>query len=223
LRYSPQKSVVGIAQILVRYRLHGSSLSASVRNMQNAATSVIEKHFGSDDGMPDNWSPEKRRAYGGLYRYHLIISVQRLNDWDSTHEYLRQALSADASLSTNIDLFYDLSMGAQPVGYRGTDQNLNLDVNASDIDQVLSKTFSSAFISHQNTIKRKTYGTAYYALGLVSYHAHKRLKCRLYLLKAIQYRPELCFNSRYIGHLMRSFIKEAHLTKLKSARRAIGF
>lgn len=223
LRYSPDKQVVGIARTLIRYRIHGSSLSASVRNMQNAASSVIQKHFGSDDGKPETWSPEKRRAYGGLYRYHMMITVQRLNEWDKADEYLRQALQIDPSLATNIDLFYDLALGSQPIGYRGTDQNLNLEANASNLEQVLSKTFSRPFATNQDFIKRKTYATANYALGLVAYHARKRPECRSYLIKAIRYRPKLGFDSRLIGHLIRSFLKESHLIMLKNARRAIGF
>ena len=65
LRLLPEIEIVGSPKILVRYRIHGSSLSTNVEGMHQAAQAVIQKHFGEDDSQYDLWPVEKRRAYGG--------------------------------------------------------------------------------------------------------------------------------------------------------------
>jgi glycosyltransferase involved in cell wall biosynthesis len=82
LRLLPIHVFIGTSACLVRYRLHGSSLTTNLPGMQNAVRAVMEKHFGPDDGQPQLWSREKRRAFGGVYLYHTLTSVQQLNDWE---------------------------------------------------------------------------------------------------------------------------------------------
>jgi glycosyltransferase involved in cell wall biosynthesis len=95
LRLLPSHKIIGINDVLVMYRIHGSSLSNNPAGMQNATRMVIEKHFGSDDGHPETWAPDKRRAYGGMYRYHAITTIQRQEDWESGVQYLVKGFKAD--------------------------------------------------------------------------------------------------------------------------------
>ena len=98
LRLLPDHDFVGTSACLVRYRLHGSSLSTNPSGMQKALRAVVEKHFGPEDELAANWSQEKKRAYGGYYRYCLLSSIQYQSDWPSSARNLYKALLAEFNL-----------------------------------------------------------------------------------------------------------------------------
>jgi glycosyltransferase involved in cell wall biosynthesis len=214
LRILPQHIFVGTSQCLVRYRLHDSSLSTNPIGMQQAARAVIEKHFGPDDGQWQNWSKEKRRAYGGVYRYHLLTSIQRQGDWKAGTHYLRQALQADPTLATDVDLFYDLALGSQPPGHRGTSTQLNLADNANDITTMLIELFDSPEAADLLSLRRQTLGTAHFALGLVAYNTGRQSYSRRFLLKALYFRPDLWREPRVSGNLMKSLLNGSMLRRV---------
>jgi glycosyltransferase involved in cell wall biosynthesis len=215
LRIAPDYDFVGTPECLVRYRLHGSTFSADPDRMQQAVRAVTEKHFGPDDGRSPTWSQEKRRAYGGVYRYHLLTSVQRQEDWDAGALYLRQALRADPTLAVDLNLFYDLALGSQPPGQRGTPYQLNLEENANHISSLLSDVFGSSAASELESVRRQTYGTAHYALGLVAYNAGQISPSRRFLLKALYYRPELSRDGLAMGNLVKSLINRSLLERIR--------
>jgi glycosyltransferase involved in cell wall biosynthesis len=220
LRLLPEHSFVGTSAPLVLYRLHDSTLSANPAGMQRAVRAVIEKHFGPDDGQWTSWPAEKRRAYGGVYRYHVLTTVQRENNWQAAAPYLRRALQADPTLALDVDLFYDLALGSQPPGYRGTSHQLDLGKNATHIHAMLDTVFDSA--SGLESLRRQACGTAHLALGLVAYNTGQRALCRSSLSRALYYRPELWSDSRVAGNLVKSFVSQPMLEKAKSYRDRIG-
>jgi glycosyltransferase involved in cell wall biosynthesis len=206
LKLALDHDFIGIDECLVRYRLHGSSLSANPAGMQRAARAVIEKHFGPDDGDYQNWSDEKRRAYGGAYRYCLKSSVQGQQDWSSAAEIMELALKADPTLSVDLTFFYDLALGAQTQGYRGTSFQLDLENNTAHINQLLLEVFDSPFNPKLRPLRRQTYGTAYFALGLVAYNIRQFSLARSFLFRALYFRPELWRDSRIFGNIVKSFV-----------------
>jgi glycosyltransferase involved in cell wall biosynthesis len=215
LRLLPENEIVGTNACLVRYRIHDSSLSTDPVGMQLATKAVIEKHFGPDSGRSDIWSVEKRRAYGGVYRYYLITSVQRQNDWDTGAMYLRKGLIIDSTLAEDLDLFYDLALGSQPIGLRGTPYQLAIEENALNVRKLLSNVFKLPMHSDLEVLHHTTMGTAYFALALVAYNTGKRSLSRAYLIEALKYRPNLWQDSRVAGNLLKSFISDSMTNKLK--------
>lgn len=218
LRIAPKYHFVGTPECLVRYRLHGGSLSANPAGMQRAVRAVIEKHFGSNDGQWQTWPPEKRRAYGGVYRYHLLTSVQRQADWQAGAHYFQQALQTDPSLAVDLNLFYDLAADTQLSGHRGNLSSLNLEYRGTQICKLLDETFSSSIASDIKTLRRQSYGTAYFALGLVAYNNGQQSLSRSFLSKALYYRPNLFHDTRVTNNLAKSLIGNSLLDWLKSHR-----
>ena len=216
LRLAQEQTFVGTATCLVHYRLHGNSCSANLIKMQQAATAVINKHVGPDDGQWQTWPEEKRVAYSGVYRYYAITSILRQNDWVACTQYLRQAFQIDPTLATDLDLFYELALGTQPLGYRGTLENLNLEDNAANINRVLTDVFRSPVISELASIRRLAYGTAYYALGLVAYNTGQASLSRRYLFPALRFRPGLWRDARVVSTLIKSFVPRSVLGRIKN-------
>jgi glycosyltransferase involved in cell wall biosynthesis len=218
LRLLPRYDFMGTSACLVRYRVHGSSLSTNPTGMQKAAQAVVEKHFGPDDGQLTTWTKEKRRAYGGLYRYYALTSVQRKNDWKTAGQYLEQALSSDPTLSIDLDLFYNFALGTQPQGYRGTAVYLDIVGNAQKVNSMLAQVFGLNTPAQLAAIKRQTIGTANFAIGLVAYNTDQRLFSRRMLWCALRSQPELLIKRQFARTLVRSLLPGRMLTTLKSLK-----
>jgi glycosyltransferase involved in cell wall biosynthesis len=219
LRLASNYLIIGSSDCLVRYRIHDNSLSTDPSRMQNAAHAVIKKHFGNDDGNPETWIDDKRRAYGGVYCYHLLTSIQRQKDWKIAVKYLQQALFVNPSISKDLDLFYELALGSQPIGFRGTSFQLKVEENANNLYELLSNVFNSKKTLISDDIRRSTIGTAYFALGLVAYNTSNRSLSRKYLRNAILYRPDLWRDSRITGNYLKSFLSESMIRMFKSIKK----
>jgi glycosyltransferase involved in cell wall biosynthesis len=197
----------GLDEPLVRYRVHNASLSNDTRSGQAAALAVVEKHFGPDDGQYQNWHADKRRAYGGVYRYHAVTtSLSREGDWQRCAHYLSQAFRVDPTLALDLDLFYELALGAQPVGYRGALANLDIENNANELITLLERVWPSIPILERQGLRSQAYGTAYYALSLIAYSQVHFALCRRFLVKALGFRSELWRDKRVVGALIKSFV-----------------
>jgi glycosyltransferase involved in cell wall biosynthesis len=218
LRIEPKQDFIGSNACLVNYRLHASSLSSNLAQMQQSVRLVFEKIFGPDDGGLHSAPPEKRRAYGGVHRYNTLTFVQRQDNWQAASESLRQALMADPTLSNDLDLFYELAFGAQPLLYRGTVQQLNLEENARQIVTMLSAVFGQPGNPSLKFLRRETCGTANFALGLVSYNLGYRSLCRRFYLRALGFKPSLWLNSLLVGNFFKSFFSRSSLVRLKNIK-----
>ena len=216
LRLAPKYKFIGTRDILVRYRLHSNTLSVKADTMQRAVRAVIEKNFGSEDGNPETWSAEKRRAYGGVYRYFLISSVLRQNDWSASSNYFCKGLLADPTLAKDLDLFYELALGSQPSGYRGSSQYLPIAENAGCIVQMLENAYDNFSHDHTRRLRSVSFGTAYYALGLVAYNTGNRMLSRSYFYKALWYRWDLIRSTGILSSFTKSFISPSILDKLRN-------
>jgi glycosyltransferase involved in cell wall biosynthesis len=209
----------GRADSLVRYRIHDASLSTDPAGGQNAARALLEKHFGTDEGQWDTWAADKRRAYGGYYRYcALIASLIRQGDWRSCAAYLRKAFQIDPSLAIDLDLFYDLVFGAQPAGQRGDPRSVDLSQSARAINDLHHLIFQPPLPPGLANVQRQAYGTAYYALGLVAYNRGERSLSRRFLFKALCFRPELWFDRRLMSNLLKSLASAAVIEQMKILR-----
>jgi glycosyltransferase involved in cell wall biosynthesis len=204
LRLLPASEFVGTSAALVRYRVHGGTLSTNMDGMQRASRAVVEKHFGSDDGLHITWLPEKRRAYGGLYRYFVLAGIQRQADWQGAVDHLRRALEVDPSIATDLDLFYDLALGGQPPGHRGKRHGLLLDANATLIEDLLRHVFARADGDDASALRHDTSATAYHAIGLLAYNTGHYSLSRRCLARALRLRPSLAWNRVLVGDMLKS-------------------
>lgn len=203
LRLLPASAIVGDDACLVDYRVHGASLSGDPQSMQQWARRVIEGRFGAGEGDPDGWSPEKRRAFGGLYRYGAISSVQRRLDWEAGAAFLREALRADPTLAHDLDLFYDLALAGQPVGYRGAAAASRMD-HAGAFTRMVETAFADAAPAVD---RARGLGTAYKALGLVAYNAGHYAVSRGSLSRAVATDGRLWRDALVMGDLAKSVVR----------------
>lgn len=220
-RLLPGSTFVGTSECLVRYRLHGSSLSKNLNGMHEAAEATIVKNFGVNDGEWLHWTAEKRRAYGGLYRYFTLTTIQMQNDWNAAAQYMRLALQIDPSLAADLSFYYELALGGQPAGYRGSAEKLTLEDNALNINNLLVDVFASTTDPDLIPLRRQSFGTAYYALGLVAYNAGQFALSRKFLLRALSFRPDLWRDRRVSENLIKSLLGRTMLEGMKRYKRHV--
>lgn len=211
-RLLPTQKVVGSSSCLVRYRVHGGSLSTDVEGMITVTRRIVEKKFGSEDGAASSWTPEKQRAYGGVYRYQCIMLVQRQNDWEACLPSMVKALQTDPSLALDLDFFYELALGTQPVGYRGASELQGFNRNAAHLQRLMLRASESL---SDPAIRKQALGTTYFALGLVSYNWGIRSTFRDYFRKALRYRPDLMLNASLVARYFKSFVRKNWMMQLK--------
>ncbi len=206
LRLLRNHPFVGLDRTLALYRLHDASLSADVTSMQVWAQRVVEGQCGPDDGRPEAWPDEKRRAYGGVYRYHVLAAVTRGGEWDGVAEGIERALRCDPSLASDLEWFYDLALGRQPGGYRGSAHHLDLAQNVARLSQSLDAATKPAGGRVSGALRRTLLGTAYHAMGLVAYNAGAPAMSRRLLARALWYQPRLSVDRVVMGDLLRSAV-----------------
>ena len=192
--------------------------------MHHAAKATIEKHFGPDDDRRLTWTAEKRRAFGGLYRYYALTTVQQREDWTAAARWVAEALRVDESLAGDLDLFYDFALGSQPPGLRGSRTGLDLRSNAEQIELMLQAVFgtnSGAAAADLAPLANTAHGTAYFALGLVAYHLREFSFSRHLLLRALYFRPELARDRRLMANLVKSLPGRALVERFTEAGNAV--
>jgi glycosyltransferase involved in cell wall biosynthesis len=214
LRMGLRHRFVGTPKPLVRYRQHSRTFSANRHEMQRTVESVISKAFGPDDGVYGDWSNTKRRAYGGLYRYQ-ALSFLRQNDSAEAIAQFRRALAVDPTLALDVDFFYDMALGSQPSGYRGSPQRLDLEKNIEILERLLDAVFGLNLFPELQSFRRESLGSANLAIGLVAYNSGRSALSRKYLIRALRYRPALWRSRLAVGNLLKSLIGRSALQALR--------
>ncbi|MCE5307561.1 MAG: glycosyltransferase family 2 protein [Acidobacteriales bacterium] len=222
LRLLATHEVIGAPECLVRYRVHDNTLSARADSMRKAIRAVVEKHFGSENGEAKDWSTVKRRAYGGLYRYYALTALLREHDWQAATFYLSRAFLADPSLSRDLDFFYDLALGEQPTGYRGTSHGLDLRSNAARLANMLDEVFCRSRDPRIRCLNRRARGTAYYAVGLLAYNTGQLSLSLQCMRKAVRFLPSLVCDRKVASLFIKTALGPSNLNRLRRLRAQAG-
>lgn len=209
----------GLDAQLVRYRVHENNLSTDPVGGQQALRAMVEKHFGQEDGDLAAWSQEKRWAYGGLYRFYLISSIQRQNNWQRGAEYLGKAFLFDPTLAEDANMFFDLALGSQPVGYRGTASQLRLEENGEKIKALLDELFASGQEPALQLRPGLIYSNAYRALGLIAYNTSQFSLFRKYFWRAVRRQPGTLRDRMIVGNYLKSFLGKKLLSAFRNIRK----
>lgn len=206
-----------LPEVLVKYRIHAESLSVDIHSGRQASMAFSVKHFGADDGKPESWSRHKRLAFGGTYRHHALGAIRKQNNWQDGAFYLGKAFECDPSLADDLEVFYQLALGNQPLGYRGSNEKIDLAGNANKTMKLLNEVFQTQSPALQS-LKGKVYGMAYYAIGMCAFNTGNYTLSRKYLGLAGKYRPSLWFSSDLTSRWLKSWLGNRWIAKLRRLR-----
>ncbi len=198
LRVSAAYPFVGIPRVLSLYRMHGDNMSQDLERMRASQLQVVQKHFGAGEGDPAAWTPQRQRAYAGVYLWHALAYYRR---GESTLglDNLKSALLAYPPIAYRLDTFYMLGCLDQPLGYVGDPDTVDLEQNAHRVLTALNVIFSdAASAARLQPHRRRAFGTAFFALGVLAYNQRNRGAARRYLAQAVVQRPTLLTNRQWV-------------------------
>jgi hypothetical protein len=221
LRIAPYHRFVDTDRVLVRYRMHADSLSNDLPKIHSTKRALVEKHFGTDDGIYPKWPLLKRRAYSGMYRFETIAAVKHSGDFHAGAEYLEKALTVDPCIASDVELFYELALWDQPAGYRGSKEKVDIHKNTKNVLGLIQKMFRSSGSTQIHQMRRQVLGTAYYAIGLVAYNVGELQYVRRGMMLAARYSPSLFFSTGLLGILLKSMLGNSVLDSLRRLKKIV--
>ena len=206
-----------IPEVLVKYRIHAESLSVDVQSGRQASMAFSVKHFGADDGKPETWSRHKRLAFGGTYRHYALGGIRKQNNWQDGALYLGKAFECDPSLADDLEVFFQLALGNQPLGYRGSSEKIDLAGNAIKTMSLLDEVFQTQSSTLQS-LKRKVYGMACYAIGMCAFNTGDYPLSRKYLGLAGKYEPARWLSYELTSRWIKSWLGNRWIARLRRLR-----
>jgi hypothetical protein len=193
LRITERYSMQRLAKPLAYYRVYPGSMATDAAGMHDNRMSVLAKRFGPPDGEPVSWPEEKRRVYGFAYRTAALAYIQQGQPGEGW-QFLRRAVDVYPPLLEQVDTFYELACGNQPRGYRGQADMLDLEASAAEIFRRLDDLFARAR-PPVTALRRRAYGNAHLALGMLADRAGDWHAARRYLWRAARHDPRLVSGS----------------------------
>lgn len=208
---------VDTGRCVVRYRVHGDSMSAIPTAMQKADSRLVEDLYGPDDGDPLTWSAAKRRIWGGHFRYCALSSVLRAGDWQACGLYLTRALVIDPTLAEDRDLFHELALGTQPLGWRGTRASIDISGNARELAGVLAAVFADPIDHRLAALKEAVYRAAFDALAQVAWQVGQRGRSREYLRALARYSQDPLPSIGWWRRYLRTYLPNTYISAWRNA------
>jgi len=135
--------IAGVSRPLVRIRVHGTNTMSDVDTACAARLRLTERHFGSLEGNGSHLAPAARIAYAYAFR-SIALRYLEGDRPDSGWPYLAKAAALHPPILARLDTFYELALGDQPRGYRGSPTRLNLAANGADMLRRLDELFALA-------------------------------------------------------------------------------
>ncbi|CAG0981332.1 Glycosyltransferase GlyG [Anaerolineae bacterium] len=211
IRVLTKYPMLGVPQVLVKYRVHSDNMSSNLDQMERAKQAVIVKHFGTEE----NKSALHRIAYGGLYLNSALAHLEA-GEVTKGQAFLLRAFNVYPELTTSLDTFYQLAVASQPVGLRGVFENLDLEQSARILLDNLDVVFRSPLLSVKLGRERsRVYGMAYFALGLLAYGKRSLEPARKFLTRAVLSRPSLLMHKKWILTFLKSLMGNQLLSFLR--------
>jgi glycosyltransferase involved in cell wall biosynthesis len=220
LRISKAYKVIGVTNALTRHRILPNSMSTDPSRQTENRLAVIRKHFGPKPQAENEWTEDRRRAYGKAYLASTVEYLQARMA-DRAYESFRNMVLACPSLLMQLDTFYELGCGEQPKGYRGDFASLDLDSSARNLMRLMERLFREAEgRGVYSRFEHAAYSQAFLALGLLNYGSRRFGAARKSLFRAVLYRPFLSFDRRFFVTLIKSFLSPRLVERYRGWRRA---
>jgi glycosyltransferase involved in cell wall biosynthesis len=219
LKFAQCYNIIGTDSVLTRYRIMPTGLSSDPSLVLEHRLAVLQRHFGKEAVDDTCWMTVARQAFGRSYLAAAYEYLQ-LRDVEQAYYHVRKAFETSPELFSELDILYNLGLGDQPRGFRGSFSNLDLEYNARVLLGMLERLFGDPGLSNKHgECRREAYANAYMALGLLSYGARQFPAARRYLLKTIAWNPRYGLKSEILTLIVKSLLPVQLIDGLKRKRR----
>lgn len=206
LKIARHYTVIGLDKVLVRYRITPNSLSNDPSLVLSHRLSILQTHFGNEPQAYMHWKPKQSEAFGRSY-FAAACEYIQLHNLREAYRFILKAFNTCPELAADLEIFYNLGLGDQPRGYRGTFLGINLQRNARLLRGMLVRLFDDPSATKQLKSQCRTaFSNAYLALGLISYGTKNYLQARYFLALAVITVPSNLFNKLLITTFVKSLL-----------------
>lgn len=212
LRFSRRWTLVGIPDILIRYRVVVGSMSSDPARMLANRLVVLNKHVGPEPhGLGAD--PEASEAYARAY-LRTAIEYLQTGDHGNVQRCLRRAAELHEPLMHELATFYELSLGAQPRGYRGNPQELRLVESSAIMFALLDHLLRDPQLPAAAR-RSQIYATAHLALAHLHYQVGDSPSARRHLVQVSKHVPSMALRPAYMRLAVRAVVGAGNVRYLK--------
>lgn len=221
LRFSHRYRLVGIDDVLIRYRVVAGSMSSNPQRMLENRLVVLAKHLGAQPGIAG--ASATHQAYAYAY-FRTALEYYQNGETQSGYACLVEAVHLFPHLLLDHATYYELACSEQARGSQGDTSKIDIDRQQDQLFGILHRleiepalqaawqaTAGDGTSLRQSTVLSK----ALWALGLLHYQAGASKAARHALLTASRLDPKLLHNRRFSALLARSLAGARQVALLK--------
>jgi glycosyltransferase involved in cell wall biosynthesis len=206
-KLSARYPLVGLPEVLVKYRRHDSNMTKDPSIMVTANLERISKMFGSSDGNLSSWSELKRGAYITAFRAGSINYLE-FGDLSASANYFKQLLEISPSDALSMRGWRKVARAHLPVEHRGDPSNsLDWVLAEKDIFGLLGELSNETNTSEKlNCYYPLIKGSAFLALAEEAFQAKEHGRAYRWLWRIVLGCPRMLLRRPFWGTLARSNI-----------------
>jgi glycosyltransferase involved in cell wall biosynthesis len=220
LKFAQYYKVLGTDYPLVRYRILPQSLSTDPQIVLTHRIEVLNKHYSAMVNHPISIPLDE--AIGRSYIAAAIEYLQ-LHNVEQAFQKILDGFCRAPELMIDFCIYYELALGDQPRGYRGSFSTYDLDYNAAILLGLLDRLFSEDDIfPYKKKLECKAYANANKALGYLAYGSRNFHAARSFFKAAITFDPTLLREIQLIMRIIKSLLPPKLVDKAKDFRKFLS-
>jgi glycosyltransferase involved in cell wall biosynthesis len=217
LRFSRRWTLVGIPDVLIRYRVVTGSMSSNPKRMLDNRLVVLAKHLGAAPASGGNSA--EHLAYANVY-LRTALEYAQTGDAEAAYRCLLTAAQLYPQLLRDHATYYELACSVQSRGSQG-------DVRELDLAQAQVRLVALAdqlaaepgLLAAAQLAPGALHAQALWAVGVLHYQNGTSAAARRILLHALRLDPGLARDRRFSGQLARALVGTRQVAWLKGLAR----
>jgi glycosyltransferase involved in cell wall biosynthesis len=225
LRFSRHYNLVGINDVLVRYRVVLGSMSSDPRRMLDNRLAVLAKHVGAQP--PSHGDSATHQAYAHAY-FRAALEYYQNREPQTAYNCLVEAVRLFPHLLLDRGTYYELACSEQTRGSEGDVAQLNIDRMQGQLFDLLHQLLREPGLQStwqpstvQGIIIRQSLlrSRVLWAIGLLHYQAGAGAAARAAMLNAVRFDPMILRDRQFSAFLTRSLAGAQRVAILKRIAR----
>lgn len=213
LRFSRHYRLVGVDDVLIRYRVVTGSMSSDPKRMLDNRLVVLQKHLGAAPTAAG--TSAAHQAYANAW-FRTALEYYQVGNPSAAYACLLAAVRQYPPLLLDHATYYELACSEQARGSQGDAGRLDLPrVQAHLLAIVAHLTNEDELLRDSRLSPAVLQAQSFWALGVLSYQAGSSAAARAALLRAYRLDPRLIRRRRFGALLARALVGARQVALLK--------
>jgi glycosyltransferase involved in cell wall biosynthesis len=213
LRFSRHYQIIGIPDLLVRYRVVPGSMWCNPRSNLDGRLTVLNKHLGGAPAAPG--SELIHQAYASAY-FRAAIEYLMVDDAESSYRCLVAAANLRPALLIDRSVYYELAVGGQARGERGNVQQLDLPARQNQLLALIERMAADPDLTRAHPPLAACKAQALWALAQLHYRSGASRSARAAWRAASKVDAALLRDRAFLAFGARTWLGAGQIARLKS-------